>query len=67
MIPVTYDPMEGVAIDVQDHARWTSTHGEMISSYIHGAEEPTQWKPCFSNTSLTNYSHVLVLFNHCSS
>jgi hypothetical protein len=25
MIPVTYEPMEVVAVDVQDHARQTST------------------------------------------
>jgi hypothetical protein len=36
MIPMTDDPMEGVAFDVQDHAQWigtiwTGTHGEMIS------------------------------------
>jgi hypothetical protein len=42
------EPMEGVAFDVQDHARqtgtiWTGTHGEMISSDLHGAEEPTRW------------------------
>jgi hypothetical protein len=48
MIPVTDEPMEGVASDVQDHARWigtiwTGTHGEMISSDLHGAEEPTRW------------------------
>jgi hypothetical protein len=48
MIPVTDEPMEGVAFDVQDHARrtgtiWTGTHGEMISSDLHGAEEPTRW------------------------
>jgi hypothetical protein len=48
MIPVTNEPMEGVAFDVQDHARrtgtiWTGTHGEMISSDLHGAEEPTRW------------------------
>jgi hypothetical protein len=43
MIPVTYDPMEGVVVDVQDHARWTGTHGEMISSDLHGAKEPTRW------------------------
>jgi hypothetical protein len=43
MIPVTYEPMEGVVVDVQDHARWTGTHGEMISSDLHGAEEPTRW------------------------
>ena len=48
MIPVTDEPMEGVAFDVQDHARrtgtiWTGTHGEIISSNLHGAEEPTRW------------------------
>jgi hypothetical protein len=48
MIPVTDEPMEGVAFDVQDHARWTGTiwtgtHGEMTSSDLHGAEEPTRW------------------------
>jgi hypothetical protein len=48
MIPKTNEPMEGEIFDVQDHARrtctkWTSTHGEMISSYLHGAEEPIIW------------------------
>jgi hypothetical protein len=48
MIPVTDEPMEGVVVDVQDHARrtgtiWTGTHGEMISSDLHGAEEPIRW------------------------
>jgi hypothetical protein len=48
MILVTDEPMEGVAFDVQDHARWTGTiwtdtHGEMISSDLHGAEEPIRW------------------------
>jgi hypothetical protein len=48
MIPVTNEPMEGVVFDAQDHARWigtiwTSTHGEMISSDLHGAEEPNRW------------------------
>ena len=48
MIVVTDEPMEGVAFDVQDHARWTGTiwtgtHGEMISSDLHGAKEPTGW------------------------
>jgi hypothetical protein len=48
MIPVTDEPMEGVAFDVQDHARrtgtiWTGTHGEMTSSDLHGAEDPTRW------------------------
>jgi hypothetical protein len=48
MIPVTDEPIEGVAFDVQDHARrtgtiWTGKHGEMTSSDLHGAEEPTKW------------------------
>jgi hypothetical protein len=42
MIPMTDEPMESVAFDVQDHARrtgtiWTDTHGEIISSDLHGA------------------------------
>jgi hypothetical protein len=48
MIPVTNVPMEGVVFNVQDHARrtgtiWTGTHGEMISSDLHGAEGPIRW------------------------
>jgi hypothetical protein len=48
MIPVTNEPMEGEVFDVQDHARrtgtsWNGTHGEMISSDLHGAEEPIRW------------------------
>jgi hypothetical protein len=48
MILVTDEPMDGIAFYVQDHARWTGaiwtgTHGEMISSYLHEAEEPTIW------------------------
>jgi hypothetical protein len=48
MIHVTNEPMEGDFFDVQDHARristiWTSTHGEMISSNLHGAKEPIRW------------------------
>jgi hypothetical protein len=48
MIPVTNEPMEGVVFDVQDYARqkgtiWTDTHGEMISSDLHGIEEPIRW------------------------
>ena len=48
MIHVTNEPMEGEVFDVQDHAWWTgtkstSTHGEMISSDLHGAEEPILW------------------------
>jgi hypothetical protein len=48
VIPVTNEPMEGEVFDVQDHARrtgtiWTGTHGEMISSDLHGAEDPIRW------------------------
>ena len=48
MIPVTNEPMEGEVFDVQDHARrtstsWIGTHGEMISSDLHGVEEPIRW------------------------
>ena len=45
MIPRTDEPMEGVVFDVQDHTRrtGTSTHGDMISSDLHGAEEPIRW------------------------
>jgi hypothetical protein len=48
MIPRTNEPMEGEVFDVQDHAqrtgtKWTSTHGEMISSDLHGAEKPIRW------------------------
>jgi hypothetical protein len=41
--PCDYEPMEGVPVDVQDHARRIGTHGEMISSDLHGAEESTRW------------------------
>jgi hypothetical protein len=48
MIPMTDEPMEGITFDVQDHAQWTGTiwtdtHGEMTSSDLHGADEPTNW------------------------
>ena len=47
MIPRTNEPMEGEVFDVQDHTlwtgTWTGTHGDMISSDLHGAEEPTRW------------------------
>jgi hypothetical protein len=48
IIPATNEPMEGIVFDVQDHARWTGTnwtgtHGEMISSDLHGTEEPIRW------------------------
>ena len=47
-IHVTDAPMEGIVVDVQDHARqtgtiWTGTHGEMISLDLHGVEEPIRW------------------------
>jgi hypothetical protein len=45
---MTYEPTEGIVVDVQDHAQrtgtiWTGTHGEMINSDLHGAEEPIKW------------------------
>ena len=48
MILVTDEPMEGIDFDVQDHAQqtgtiWTGAHGEMISSDLHGVEEPVRW------------------------
>jgi hypothetical protein len=48
MIPVTNEPMEGIAFNMQDHARQTSTiwidmHGEMTSLDLHGDKEPTRW------------------------
>jgi hypothetical protein len=48
MIPVTDEPMEGVALMCKTMPDeqvlfWTSTHGEMISSDLHGAEEPIKW------------------------
>jgi hypothetical protein len=47
MIPRNNEPMEGEVFDVQDHARRTGTsggtHGEMISSDLHGAEELIRW------------------------
>jgi hypothetical protein len=47
MIPVNDEPMEGVAFDMQNHARrtgtiWTGTHGEMTNSDLHGSEEATR-------------------------
>jgi hypothetical protein len=46
MIPVTNEHVEGVVFDVSDHARrtgtiWTGTHGEMISSDLHGLKSPS--------------------------
>jgi hypothetical protein len=48
MIPMTNEPVEGVVFDVQDHAQrtgttWTDTHGNMISSDLHGYEDPIIW------------------------
>ena len=43
MISRTNEPMEGIVFYVQDHARRTGTHGEMISSDLHGAKEPIRW------------------------
>ncbi len=48
MIPVTDEPMEGIAFDAQDHSRWTGTiwngtHVEMTSLDLHRDEEPTRW------------------------
>jgi hypothetical protein len=37
---MTYEPMEGVLVVLQDHARWIGTYGEMIRSDLHGAEIP---------------------------
>jgi hypothetical protein len=36
MIPVTYDTMEGVAIDVQDHVRQIGT---MLDRYTWGDDQ----------------------------
>jgi hypothetical protein len=44
MIPMTYEPMEGIFVDVaRPHLdgkvpQWTSTHGEMISLDLHGVK-----------------------------
>jgi hypothetical protein len=49
MILVTYEPMEGVVIDVQDHARWigtmlkTYTWGDDQFETSMGLEEPIRW------------------------
>ena len=48
MISRTNEPMEGEVFDLQDHTRrtgtsCTGTRGEMISSDLHGAEEPIRW------------------------
>ena len=48
MIIVNNEPLEGKFFDVQDHSRWTGTswtgtHGEMISSDLHGSKEPIRW------------------------
>jgi hypothetical protein len=36
MIPVTYEPMEGVVVDVQDHAQRTGT---MLDRYTWGDDQ----------------------------
>jgi hypothetical protein len=36
MIPVTYEPMEGVVVDVQDHARRAGT---MLDRYTWGDDQ----------------------------
>jgi hypothetical protein len=36
MIPVTYEPLEGVVVDVQDHARRTGT---MLDRYTWGDDQ----------------------------
>jgi hypothetical protein len=36
MIPMTYEPTEGVVVDVQDHARWTGT---ILDRYIWGDDQ----------------------------
>jgi hypothetical protein len=33
-------PWRAYLLLLQDHARWTGTYGEMISSDLHGAESP---------------------------
>jgi hypothetical protein len=45
MIPMTYDPMEGIFVDVSGPypmagTQMGGTHGEMISSNLHGAKIP---------------------------
>jgi hypothetical protein len=36
MIPVTYEPMEGVLVFVAGPCPWIGTYGDMISSDLHG-------------------------------
>ena len=48
MMSRTDEPMEGVVFDVQDQCpadryQRIGAHGEMISSDLHGAEEPIRW------------------------
>jgi hypothetical protein len=33
-------PWRAYLLFLQDHAQWTGTYGEMISSDLHGAESP---------------------------
>jgi hypothetical protein len=40
MIPVTYEPLEGVLVVAAGLFRWTGTHGGMISLDLHGVEIP---------------------------
>jgi hypothetical protein len=41
IIPVIYEAMESVSVDVQGHTRSIGTNGDMISSDIHGDESPS--------------------------
>jgi hypothetical protein len=45
MISRTDEPMEGVVFDAYpvDRYQRIGAHGEMISSDLHGAEEPIRW------------------------
>jgi hypothetical protein len=40
MIPVTYEPLEGVLVVAAGLCRWTGTCGEMINLDLHGVESP---------------------------
>jgi hypothetical protein len=75
MISRTDEPMEGVVFDVQDHTRRTGARGPvhmgMISSDLHGAEEPIRWllgwqrqdnvmmSPCMKKTEGRPYQDTL--------
>ena len=50
MMSRTNEPMEGVVFDVQesgpcpaDRYQRIGAHGEMMSSDLHGVEEPIRW------------------------